>query len=93
MKNWKVYIIHCSDDSLYTGITTDVEKRYSQHKLLLGAKYFRGRKPKQLVFVELGHDRSSASIREIEIKKLSRTDKLKLISSIENQIHDIEHTL
>lgn len=86
MKNWKVYIILCTDDSLYTGITTDVEKRYSQHTLLQGAKYFRGRKPKQLVFLEIGHDRSTASKREIEIKQLSREDKLKLISSIENQI-------
>lgn len=81
-----VYIIQCTDESLYTGITTDMEKRYQQHDLKLGAKYFRGRKPKQLVFLEKGHDRSSASKRELDIKKLSRADKFKLISSLANQI-------
>jgi len=86
MKTWFVYIIYCSDDTLYTGITTDVERRYAQHALQQGAKYFRGRKPKKLVYQESGHDRSSASKREIEIKKLSRENKFLLISSSHNQI-------
>ena len=74
-------MILCSDDSLYTGITTDVERRFSEHLAgKAGAKYFRGRSPQQVVFVEDGHNRSSASIREAEIKKLSRTEKLQLIS-------------
>jgi len=86
MKTWFVYIIYCSDETLYTGITTDVERRYAQHALQQGAKYFRGRKPKKLVYQESGHDRSSASKREMEIKKLSRKNKFLLISSSENQI-------
>jgi len=63
-----------------------VERRYAQHALQQGAKYFRGRKPKKLVYQESGHDRSSASKREIEIKKLSRENKFLLISSSHNQI-------
>ncbi len=84
MKNWFVYIIHCTDDTLYTGITTDIERRYAQHALQQGAKYFRGRKPRKLVYLEGGHDRSTATKREIEIKKLSRENKFQLIASEEN---------
>lgn len=84
-------MIHCSDGSLYTGISTDVEKRYEQHSVQKGAKYFRGRSPKQLVFLESNHNRSSATKRETEIKKLSRVNKILLISSIENQIKNVSH--
>ncbi len=87
MTNWFVYIIHCTDESLYTGITTDIEKRYTAHTLQLGAKYFRGRKPRRLVYLESGHDRSSATKREMEIKKLKRKDKFALLSASENQIN------
>ena len=94
MNNWSVYIIHCTDDSLYTGISTDVVKRYPQHAShQQGAKYFRGRKPKQLVYMESGHDRSSATKREMEIKKLNRADKIQLISSLANQINNVRNTL
>ncbi|MBU3914652.1 GIY-YIG nuclease family protein [bacterium] len=79
--NWKVYIILCSDDSLYTGITIDIEKRYIDHENGNGAKYFRGRKPKELVYVEEGHSRSSASKRELEIKKMTRSRKKRLVDS------------
>ncbi len=85
-KNWFVYIIHCSDDSFYTGISTDVERRFAQHAMQQGAKYFRARKPRQLVFQESGYDRSSATRREIEIKKLSRDNKKKLIAAYQGQI-------
>ena len=68
--SWQVYIILCTDGSLYTGITTDVERRYKQHRDGTGAKYFRGRSPQRVVFLEKGHNRSSASRREAEIKKL-----------------------
>jgi len=81
MKTWFVYIIHCTDDTLYTGITTDLERRYAQHASQQGAKYFRGRKPKTLLYQESGHDRSTASKREIEIKKMSRKNKFHLIES------------
>jgi putative endonuclease len=84
--NWSVYIILCSDDSLYTGISTDVVRRYSQHTVQQGAKYFRGRLPKQLVYTEVGHTRSSASQRECAIKKLSRIQKLQLIASSCNRL-------
>ncbi len=79
MKNWQVYIILCSDKTLYTGITTDVERRFAQHRDGTGAKYFRGRTPQKLVYLEPGHDRSRASQREAEIKKMTRSEKLQLI--------------
>ncbi|MFW5443774.1 MAG: GIY-YIG nuclease family protein [Methylococcaceae bacterium] len=90
MNKWSVYIIHCSDGSLYTGISTDVAKRYQQHAVQQGAKYFRGRKPRELVYQENDHDRSSASRRELEIKKLSRVNKIQLISSADNQIKQVD---
>lgn len=82
---WSVYIILASDNSLYTGITTNIARRWSQHcGAAGGAKFFRGRKPKQLVYLEEAHDRSSASRREAVIKKLTRKQKLVLLSSPEN---------
>lgn len=86
--HWSVYIIRCSDGSLYTGITNDVQRRFHDHARGLGAKYFRGRQPKELVYVETGHDRSSASKREIAIKKLPRLRKLRLLSSDLNRVID-----
>ena len=76
--NWQVYIILCSDGSLYTGITTDIEKRFRQHAEGKGAKYFRGREPLKVVYHEDGHSRSSAAKREVEIKAMNRTEKLLL---------------
>lgn len=84
--NWQVYIILCSDESFYTGITTDIERRFAQHLAGTGAKYFRGRSARRLVYLEGGHDRSSASRREALIKKLRPAAKLLLISSSNNQI-------
>lgn len=66
--NWQVYIILFSDNSLYTGITTDSERRFRQHTKGDGAKYFRGRQPLEVVFLETGHNnRSSAAKREYQI--------------------------
>lgn len=79
--DWQVYIILCSDKTLYTGITTDLKRRFNQHASGRGAKYFRGRRPAQVVYQEGSHTRSSASTRELEIKKLSRGEKQLLISS------------
>jgi putative endonuclease len=76
--NWAVYIILCSDNSLYTGITNDLQRRFKQHCKAQGAKYFRGRQPVKIVFAEGGHDRSSASKRECAIKRLSHAEKLSL---------------
>jgi putative endonuclease len=91
--NWQVYIILCTDDSLYTGITNDVARRFNQHGDKQGAKYFRGRQPKQLVYVETGHDRSSASKREWVIKKLPRLEKLQLLDSDSNKVGSFRYEL
>ena len=76
---WKLYMLRCRDGSLYTGITTDVEKRLEAHRSGKGAKYTRGRGPLELVYQEECGDHSTALKREIEIKALSREDKLNLI--------------
>ncbi|SNB47381.1 GIY-YIG nuclease family protein [Geobacter sp. DSM 9736] len=78
---WNVYIILCSDDTLYTGITTNIDRRCREHAAGRGAKYFRGRQPLRIVYREGGHTRSSAGKREAGIKSLSREEKLLLIAS------------
>ncbi|MCK9607303.1 MAG: GIY-YIG nuclease family protein [Methylomonas sp.] len=80
---WSVYIVLCSDNSLYTGISTDVQRRFLQHQAGKGAKYFRRCQPSRIVFAEAGHSRGSAAQREAEIKRMARSDKLKLIAGIE----------
>lgn len=82
--NWQVYIILCSDNSLYTGITTDLQRRFCQHASGTGAKYFRGRQPREVVYQESGHTRSTAGRREVTIKNMARAEKLALISLGEN---------
>jgi putative endonuclease len=84
---WHVYIILCSDDSLYTGITTDLRRRFDQHSAGRGARYFRGRRPVEVVYVETGHNRSSAGSRERQIKNLARSEKQSLILSGTNEIN------
>jgi putative endonuclease len=84
--NWQVYIILCSDDTLYTGITTDLQRRLAQHVSGRGAKYFRGRRPVEVVYRESGHTRSTAGRRELEVKTLVRAEKRILISSVMNEI-------
>lgn len=80
MDMWFTYIVKCSDGSLYTGITTDVERRIDEHNhSSKGAKYTKTRRPVNLVYQEEQENRSTASKREYQIKKLSRKDKLKLI--------------
>lgn len=76
---WLVYIIRCSDGSLYTGITTDLQRRFAQHRDKKGAKYFLGREPLEVVYMETCPNRSAASRREAAIKSLERRDKLLLI--------------
>ena len=76
---WKLYILRCRDGSLYTGITTDVEKRFEAHNSGKGAKYTRGRGPLELVYREEYGDHSAALKRELEIKALPREEKMKLI--------------
>jgi len=75
-----VYILQCSDATLYTGIATDVKRRLQEHNSSeKAAKYTKARRPVSLVYSEESQDRSSASKREYEIKKLSRKQKLELI--------------
>ncbi len=79
-QTWFVYVIRVSDDSLYTGITTDVQRRFQEHcSPLKGARYFRGRQPIEVVYRECHPDRGSALRREADIKKLSRKQKLKVM--------------
>ena len=76
---WYLYILRCRDSTLYTGITTDVDKRFQAHCSGKGAKYTRGRGPLELVYQENCGDHSAALKREAEIKKLSRQEKVQLI--------------
>ncbi len=79
---WICYLLRCTDDTLYCGITNDLEKRLAAHNAGIAAKYTRARGPVELVFTESCEDRSAASKREMAIKKLTRAGKLALISLI-----------
>ena len=85
---WQVYIIECRDGSLYTGITTDLEKRLATHNAGKGSKYTTSRGPVQLVYHEDAANRSVASKREIAIKQLHRNAKLALCFE-QNGSHNI----
>ncbi|MFT7559504.1 MAG: putative endonuclease [Flavobacteriales bacterium] len=81
-KLWFVYILRCADDSLYTGITTDIDRRLHEHNnTKLGARYTRARRPVELEWHESLNNRSEAQKREVAIKSLSRQQKLLLIKS------------
>lgn len=81
-----VYMVRCADDTLYTGITTDVVRRITEHNTSArGAKYTRVRRPVKLVYTEEFPDRASASAAEYQLKKLSRAEKLRFISCLEEQ--------
>ena len=80
-----VYILKCSDDTLYTGITTDILRRVDEHNNSdKGAKYTKLRRPVEVVYKEESENRSSASKREYEIKKLKRHEKVELIRGYDN---------
>ena len=80
--SYYVYILQCSDDTLYTGITTNIKRRVEEHNGSdRGAKYTKARRPVKLLYSENAEDRSSASKREYRIKRMSRIEKLKLISN------------
>ncbi|KAF5067349.1 hypothetical protein DSECCO2_254250 [anaerobic digester metagenome] len=80
-----VYIVKCSDNTLYTGWTTNIEARIKVHNSGTGAKYTRGRLPVTLVYWETLETRSEALIREAGIKKMSKRQKIKLIESHESR--------
>lgn len=79
---WYVYMIECANGHLYTGITTDVARRFAEHQSSgpKAAKYLKGKGPLALVYQEVSDSRSLASQREIAIKKLNRKQKLQLIT-------------
>ena len=76
-----VYLIECKDKSLYTGITTDIERRFAEHKAKKGGHYTSSKKVIKIVYSEKHPDRSSALKREFEIKGWRRKKKLNLIKS------------
>lgn len=76
-----VYILRCADDTLYTGWTTDVEKRVAAHNSGKGAKYTRARLPVELVYTEEFDDKVEAQRREYAIKQLTRSEKETLIDN------------
>lgn len=84
IKQWVVYILHCSDNSLYTGITNDLTNRLDKHNKGLGAKYTKGRRPVSCVYVKEMNDKSLALKEEYRIKQLTRKEKLELIKTWKN---------
>ena len=81
MKPWYLYIVLCSDTSLYTGITTNINKRIADHNTGKGAKYTRGRGPVVLVHLRQYKNRSEASKAESKFKKFRRKKKIQLIKT------------
>lgn len=79
MGNYYVYIVECKDGTLYTGYAKDVASRIEKHNLGTGAKYTRNRRPVRLKYKEPVDTISSALKREIQIKKLTRKEKMELI--------------
>ena len=77
--DYVVYILECSDGSLYTGITNHLDKRLHTHALGSASKYTKSRLPVKCVYTEFGHSKSSALRREYAIKQLGRSKKLELI--------------
>jgi putative endonuclease len=88
---WWVYLVLTESECLYTGITTDPERRFQEHLAThegagtKGAKFFRGHKPVKLVYREAAENRSEATKREIAIKKLPRNKKWQLITNIHSE--------
>ena len=80
---WFVYLLRCADNSLYAGVTTDLQRREKEHngKSKLGAKYTRVRQPVELVYFEQVADRSAATKREYKIRKLSKKQKESLVAN------------
>lgn len=80
--SWVCYLLRCADDTLYCGITNDMEKRLAAHNAGEGAKYTRGRIPVSVVYRESCADKSAALKREIQIKRLSRSAKQALLQGV-----------
>jgi predicted GIY-YIG superfamily endonuclease len=80
MSRWFVYVVRCRDGSLYTGISTDVDKRIAAHNAGTGARYTRPRRPVVVVHLERKRTRGSALKREAAIKALSRAQKMVMLN-------------
>ena len=85
--SWFIYILRCKDGSLYTGITTDPERRLAEHKKGIGAKYTKQKGVENMVYLERSENRSMATKRENQIKKMSKVEKEKL-STVWRNISD-----
>ena len=81
-----VYLLECADTRIYTGITTDVSRRFKEHVTGKGGHFTRSHKPVRILYTEAHPDRSSASKREAEIKRFSRTEKLQLTNERKSRI-------
>ncbi len=79
MDVWVVYILECKDKTLYTGITNNLERRIQQHESGQGAKYTKGRGPFRLVYTQECEGKNLALQRELQIKQLTRNEKLVLV--------------
>ena len=86
MTIWTVYVARCRDGSLYTGITTDPERRLAEHNAGSGSAYTRSRVPVSMVYVERADDRSLAQQRERAIKRLTRAQKEALVAGLSGVI-------
>ena len=79
MKDWWVYILECRDGTFYTGITDDIQSRLVVHNEGKGARYTKGRGPVLLRYSEKVQGRGEATRREVEIKKMNRSEKMRLM--------------
>jgi putative endonuclease len=83
-RTWHVYLLRCADGTLYTGVTTDPDRRLAEHNRGTASRYTRGRRPVEMVHREACGNRSEALRREAAVKGMSRVDKLCIIKSKEN---------
>lgn len=85
-QQWFLYILRCGDDTLYTGITTDIDRRFAMHTSSKGAKYTRGRGPLTIVYRECCGSHSDALRREYTVKALPRMEKEKMIQEYQSSL-------
>lgn len=91
MPDWFVYILRCADETFYTGITTDIARRVREHNAgNLGARYTRARRPVELVHCEKLPGRAEATKREMEIRRLGKNGKEKLVAEVGKIDHAID---
>lgn len=79
MSRWYVYMLECADGTLYTGVTTDLDRRFQEHRQGKGGNYTRSHKPMRLCYSEQASSRSTAQQREAAIKRMSREEKLRIV--------------